>query len=431
MVKTNYLGALAATAGMLVAVGLLMLMMLVVEVRPAEAVDGGGEFNVTNNTTNDHSPSYSPSGGKIVYRVARSDDLHSDIYTINAGGAGRFNVTDDRKNERDPSYSPDGTKIAYSGFDGQDWEIYTINADGGKRIQLTDNTTNELELSYSPDGEKIAYEGYDGHDTEIYTINLGPARRVVQVTHNATRDTDPTYSPSGKKIAYSHFDGRDMEIFTQYVGGGKRIQLTNNTTGETELSYSPDGKKIAYAGREINSRSVRKDLEIFTINLGPARRVVQVTHNTNRDGEPSYSPDGEKIAYEGYDGHDTEIYTINAGGDTIAPKIVSVMPARGATGVFTGVNLKATFSEPVYDVKGNFKLYRIGSTTPMTGVVAPVEGTNNTKWVLNPNRSLRAGTTYIAKVLTGVKDEAGNNLDQKNRTMAGDQPMQWSFKTRS
>jgi WD40-like Beta Propeller Repeat len=113
MVKTNPLGALAATAGTLVAVGLLMLMLLVVEVRPAEAAGEVGGFNVTNNTTNDHSPSYSPSGEKIAYRVARSDGLHSDIYTINVGGGGRFNVTDDRKNERDPSYSPDGTKIAY------------------------------------------------------------------------------------------------------------------------------------------------------------------------------------------------------------------------------------------------------------------------------------------------------------------------------
>src|SRR3712207_4611195 len=81
MVKTNHLGALAATAGTLVAVVLLMLMLLVVEVRPAEAVGGGGRFNVTNNTTNDHSPSYAPSGEKIAYRVSGSDELHNDIYT--------------------------------------------------------------------------------------------------------------------------------------------------------------------------------------------------------------------------------------------------------------------------------------------------------------------------------------------------------------
>src|SRR5215211_7939161 len=99
MVKMNHSGALAATAGTLVAVGLLMLMMLVVEVRPAEAIDGGGAFNVTNNTTNDYSPDYSPTGEKIAYRVSHSDGLHNDIYTINVDGTGRFNVTDDKANE--------------------------------------------------------------------------------------------------------------------------------------------------------------------------------------------------------------------------------------------------------------------------------------------------------------------------------------------
>jgi hypothetical protein len=92
MVKTNHLGALAATAGTLVAVVLLMLMLLAVEVGPAEAAGEVGGFNVTNNTTNDHSPSYSPDGKKIAYTGFKglgSDDdevYDHEIYTINVGG---------------------------------------------------------------------------------------------------------------------------------------------------------------------------------------------------------------------------------------------------------------------------------------------------------------------------------------------------------
>jgi hypothetical protein len=140
MVKTNHLGALAATAGALVAVGLLMLMMLVVEVRPAEAtfpgkpkVGGGSGFNVTDNTTNDYTPSYSPNGKEIVYRGIGSNGGHNEIYTIKVSGGGRLQVTNDHKNERDPIYSPLGKRIAYAGYDGQDKEIYTINAGGGGR----------------------------------------------------------------------------------------------------------------------------------------------------------------------------------------------------------------------------------------------------------------------------------------------------------
>src|SRR3712207_8009281 len=99
MVKTNPLGALAATAGTLVAVGLLMLVMVVVEVRPAEATfpgkhnvgGGGGSFNVTDNTTNDYTPSYSPSGKKIAYEG--SDGQDKEIYIINADGVGSQSPT--------------------------------------------------------------------------------------------------------------------------------------------------------------------------------------------------------------------------------------------------------------------------------------------------------------------------------------------------
>jgi Tol biopolymer transport system component len=202
MVKTNHLGALAATAGALVAVGLLMLMMLVVEVRPAEAtfagkpkVGGGSEFNVTDNTTNDYTPSYSPNGREIVYRGIGFNGGRNEIYTIKVNGEERLQVTNDTKNERDPSYLPSGKRIAYAGYDGEDWEIYTINASGGGRVQITNNAIKELDLAYSPDGKKIAYTGYEGLNT----------------------DNDTSFDP----------DDVDHEIYTIDVGGGGKSQVTD------------------------------------------------------------------------------------------------------------------------------------------------------------------------------------------------------------
>jgi Tol biopolymer transport system component len=317
-------GALAATAGALVAVGLLVLtMLLVVGPRPARAVDSGGAFNVTDNTTDDFSPSYSPSGQKIAYRVGPSDSdgtrTPNDIYTINADGTGRLNLTDNKRGERDPYYSPDGQRIAYAGYDGEQWDIYIIDADGGGRARLTDDAANELEISWSPDGKKIAYEYHQKRqDKEIYTIGLGRAHRVVQITHNARNDTDPTFSPDSQKIAYAHDDGQDKEIYTIKADGERRgTRLTDNTVDDTELCWSPDGTKIAFKATEVAhtaSVDVDRDLEIYTIGTGPAHRVDQVTHNRIKDGEPSYSGDGSKLAYEGQDGQDPgkdkEIYTI-------------------------------------------------------------------------------------------------------------------------
>jgi Tol biopolymer transport system component len=373
MVRTDYPGAPAATAGTFVAVGLLMLMTLVVGVRPAGAVEGGGAFNVTNNTTNDFSPDYSPSGDRIAFRGTHQ----RDIYTINVDGTGRFNVTADFKDERDPSYSPDGQKIAYSGYDGQDWEIYTIDADGGGRTQLTDNATDEQELSWSPDGQKIAYEGYDGQDKEIYTIN-DDGTGEFNVTNNTTYDTDPSWSPDSQKIAYSGRDprGTDPEIYTIDATGGTPSQLTNNTTADTELCWSPEGKKIAYKGREIayvDSRYVRRDLEIYTITVGSARTVNQVTHNNAAtDGEPSWSPDSQKMAYEGKDGPDKEIYTVLIPPPPPNDNFASARVLSGRSASAGGTNAGATLQRgdpPRVDTETTRHTVWYRWTAPFSGAV--------------------------------------------------------------
>jgi Tol biopolymer transport system component len=119
MTKAGY------SLGALLAVGLLTLTMPAVA-SPARP----GAFNVTDNATNDYTPSYSPSGKRIAYRGSNPNRRGNEIYTIGVGGGGRSQVTHDRRSDRDPSYAPADEEIAYSSWDGGDWEIFTIPAGG-------------------------------------------------------------------------------------------------------------------------------------------------------------------------------------------------------------------------------------------------------------------------------------------------------------
>ena len=161
MANTNYFsGALAAAAGALVTVGLLVLMLVEVQARPVGTTLTG-------------------QNGKIAYYAVDNESsggIDSEIYTIVPTGGTPFNVTNNNTKDGAPSYSPDGKRIAYRGYDGNDFEIYTINArGGGGRFQVTYNTSGKDEFNpvYSPDGKKIAYTSSDGNDFEIYTINVG------------------------------------------------------------------------------------------------------------------------------------------------------------------------------------------------------------------------------------------------------------------
>jgi hypothetical protein len=84
MAKATRWGPLAAAAGTFVAVGLLLLMVLVVvESRPAEATFPGKP-------------------GKIAYQGYDGQDY--EIYTINSGGGSRAQLTNNNTDDQEPSW---------------------------------------------------------------------------------------------------------------------------------------------------------------------------------------------------------------------------------------------------------------------------------------------------------------------------------------
>jgi hypothetical protein len=81
--KTNHLSTLAAVVGMLAAVGLLVLVTLVVEVRPAEATFPG-------------------KNGRIAF--SGGDGHDREIYTIVPGGGNTVQLTHNSTDDHDPAW---------------------------------------------------------------------------------------------------------------------------------------------------------------------------------------------------------------------------------------------------------------------------------------------------------------------------------------
>jgi TolB protein len=300
MAKTNHFGALAAAAGTLVAVGLVVLIMVIVEAGPAEATFPG-------------------KNGRIVF--VRDLVLSSQIFTINPDGSGLEKISTTLLGS-DPAWSPDGKKIAfsrsaYSGLlERSNLDIYVVNANGSSLKRITESPTYDFNPSFSPDGKKIAFDRYGEKGPNsvcrqscIYTIRVD-GTGLKRLTGSKVFAEDPDWSPDGKKIAYRGSDGHNDDIYTINASGGTPFNVTNNDTWELGgPSYSPDGKRIAYSSRDGHHD------EIFTINVSGGGTPFNVTNNGTSDFGPSYSPDGKKIAYVSYDGHhDSEISTINATG---------------------------------------------------------------------------------------------------------------------
>jgi Tol biopolymer transport system component len=172
--------------------------------------------------------------------------------------------------------------------------------------------SEEAGATFSGKNGRIAYVG----GGVIYTINTDGSGNT-RVTDTRVGGYTIGYSPTGKRIVYTSYEGfndgspagkqKDAEIYTIGVGGGGKTNVTHNNRYDSDPSYSPDGRRIAYA------HSDGHDLEIYTINTDGTGEF-QVTHNAANDGYPVYSPDGKRIAAWSEKGQ--YIYTIGVhGGD--------------------------------------------------------------------------------------------------------------------
>ncbi|MEW6482141.1 MAG: FlgD immunoglobulin-like domain containing protein, partial [bacterium] len=92
----------------------------------------------------------------------------------------------------------------------------------------------------------------------------------------------PSFSPRGNEIAFAK-QGSSYEIFLMNKDGTNIRQLTNNDIDDIELTFSPDGEKIAY-----NSGG-----NIYTMNKDGGGQTKVIRNGTT----PIFSPDGKKLGF--------------------------------------------------------------------------------------------------------------------------------------
>ena len=93
--------------------------------------------------------------------------------------------------------------------------------------------------------------------------------------------------------------------------GGKPENLAKNDLPDEDPSWSPDGKRIAFTS---DRKGDFENFEIYVMDADGGNQQ-KLTENRVYDWSPSWSPDGERIAFVSYrDNNKAEIYVMDADG---------------------------------------------------------------------------------------------------------------------
>jgi TolB protein len=99
----------------------------------------------------------------------------------------------------------------------------------------------------------------------------------------------PVISPDGRYLAYISKGEDSYEIFILDLETGQERQLTQNDIDEVYPSWSPDGERIAYMAAQDEN-----NWDIFTIEVATGQ-VFRVTRDPAVDANPSWATTGQII----------------------------------------------------------------------------------------------------------------------------------------
>jgi hypothetical protein len=228
--------------------------------------------------------------GKLAVPVFDESRKTYDVWLVNADGSDLRRVVEEASS---PALSNDGALLAYRRWKVDDRGIVVANAEGANPLRITDKLEDVLP-SFSPDRTKVAFSTYrwgDRKDRLYYAWTDEQNRVAWEWGAGGIFGEDPYWANDGRIIFRVTRPERGVEELWSMDGRtGENRTLHFVTDSIRAPAVAPDNRIVAYMA------FAGGNWDVYTIDLAD-RTVTRLTDDPAEDGLPTFSPNGEYIAF--------------------------------------------------------------------------------------------------------------------------------------
>jgi Tol biopolymer transport system component len=246
----------------------------------------------------------------VAYVTSR--DGLSQIAFTTADGSTTVELDSDFLLEDLPSWSNDGTMLAFSSFvtGGTALELTVLDFDARTTDVISAGLVSASAPSWGPTDEFIVVEGKGDGETSsrLYVVDLGGGGRLLSTSTNG--DGTPVWAQSTGIVYFQRQQGdvgsATFDIFSIDGDGGDTHRVTTGSGLVGRFGLTHDESRLVYPTGE--------EPRLFSIPVGGGEGVLV---GATGDTEPSFFPDGVRMAVVRQSGDDKDIAVVNVSGGAL------------------------------------------------------------------------------------------------------------------
>ena len=288
--------------------------------------DGGGIFlmgstgeSVRRVTTAGYDPAWSPDGKSIAFATegvldpyARSSSI-SALWTADmASGQAKQLFAGDAVQ---PAWSPDGQRIAYWANQNGQRDLWVIPAAGGTPVALTSDAATDWSPEWSPDGHWLYFSSDRGGHMNVWRVAMAadgtPSGAPQPVTRSLMGVGYARLAADASRMSVMAYS-RSFELAVAPFDPGTGRVGASSSISSTSLGWcspSPTADWLA-----CSARGAQEDIVLMRPD---GSETVRLLDDAPKDRNPTWSPDGSRIAFMSTRSGEWELWSVRRDGSDL------------------------------------------------------------------------------------------------------------------